>query len=125
FLAHNHSTTAVAYLAVAGNLAAVLQVLPEQLTGPLLPGLARLEAAGRLDDLRALYRKGLSGLFLVVTPAAVLLALVAGPFLSRWAGPQYGAHSTAPFLVVVAGVWFDCLAWMPVSYLLSAGRTRL
>ena len=125
FLAHNHSTTAVAYLAVAGNLATVLQVLPEQLTAPLLPGLARLEAAGRLDDLRALYRKGLSGLFLLVTPAAVLLAVVAGPFLSRWAGPQYGAHSTAPFLVAVAGVWFDCLAWMPVSYLLSSGRTRL
>ncbi|MBV9208679.1 MAG: oligosaccharide flippase family protein, partial [Actinobacteria bacterium] len=125
FLAHNHSTTAVAYLAVAGNLAAVLQVLPEQLTAPFLPGLARLEAAGRLQDLRALYRKGLSGLFLLVSPAAVLLAFVARPFLSLWAGPQYGAHSTAPFLVILAGVWLDCLAWMPVSYLLSSGRSRM
>ena len=125
FLAHNHSTTAVAYLAVASNLANVLQVLPEQLTAPLLPGLSRLEATGKLEDLRVLYRKGLSGLFLLVTPAAVMLALVARPFLSLWAGPQYGAHSMAPFLVILAGVWFDCLAWMPMSVLLSAGRTRL
>jgi O-antigen/teichoic acid export membrane protein len=102
-----------------------LQVLPEQLTAPFLPGLARLEAAGRLQDLRALYRKGLSGLFLVVTPAAVLLAFVAHPFLSLWAGSQYGAHSTVPFLVALAGVWFDCLAWMPISYLLSSGRARM
>ena len=125
FLAHNHSTTAVAYLAVAGNLATTLQVLPEQLTAPFLPGLSRLEAAGRLQELRALYLKGLSGLFLLVTPAAVLLALIARPFLSLWAGPQYGAHSTAAFLIIVAGVWFDCLAWMPMSYLLSSGHTKM
>ena len=125
FLACNHSTTAVAYLAVAGNIATTLQVLPEQLTAPFLPALARLQAAGRLQDLRALYSKGLSGLFLLVTPAAVLLAFVARPFLSLWAGSQYGTHSTAPLLVVVAGVWFDCLAWMPMSYLLSSGRARM
>jgi O-antigen/teichoic acid export membrane protein len=122
FLAHNHSTTAVAYLAVAGTVATTLQVLPGQLTAPFLPGLARLETAGRRQELRALYAKGLSGLFLLVTPAAVLLAFVGRPFLSLWAGPQYGAHSTAPFLVMLAGVWFGCLAWMPVSYLLSSGR---
>ena len=99
FLALNHSTTAVAYLAVAGTLATTLQIIPEQLTAPFLPGLARLQAAGRLHQLRALYSKGFSGLFLLVTPAAVLLAFIARPFLSLWAGPQYGAHSTVPFLV--------------------------
>lgn len=125
FLAHNHSTIAVAYFAVAVNLATTLQVLPEQMTAPLLPGFARLRAAGRNEDLRVLYEKGLVGLFLLVTPVAVLLAFVARPFLSLWAGPQYGAHSTAPFLIALAGVWFDCLAWMPNSYLLSSGRTRL
>lgn len=125
FLAYNHSTTAVAYLAVAGTLATTLQILPEQITAPFLPGLARLQAAGRLGDLRALYRKGLAGVFLLITPAAVLLAFVAGPFLSLWAGPRYGIHSTAPFLVMLAGVWFDCLAWMPVSYLLSSGRSSM
>ena len=98
---------------------------PRAANGPVLAGLARLEAAGRLHELRALYSKGLSGLFLLVTPAAVLLAFIARPFLSLWAGPQYGAHSTVPFLVMLAGVWFGCLAWMPLSYLLSSGRSRM
>jgi O-antigen/teichoic acid export membrane protein len=124
FLAHNHSAAAVAYFAVALNLANALQVLPQQLTAPLLPALARLQAAGQLQELRALYRKSLSGLFLLVTPAAVLLAFIARPFLSLWAGSQYGAHSTTPFLIALAGVWFDCLACMPTSYLMAAGRTR-
>jgi len=125
FLAHNHSTTDVAYFAVAVNLATTVQVLPEQLTAPFLPALTRLHEAGQRQELRDLYRKSLSGLFLLVTPLTVLLAFVARPFLSLWAGPQYGVHSTLPFLIVIAGVWIDCLAWLPVSYLLSAGRTKL
>jgi O-antigen/teichoic acid export membrane protein len=125
FLAHNHSTTVVAYYAVAATLATTLNVLPEQLVGPLLPGLVRLEAQGRIDEQRALYRKSLAALFLGLTPAAIILAFLAHPFLSLWAGPAYGLHSTGPLFVIVAGVWFNCMAWVPYNYLLSCGRTKL
>jgi O-antigen/teichoic acid export membrane protein len=125
FLAHNQSTVVVAYYAVAATLATTLNYLPSQLVGPLLPGLTRLEAQGRLEEHRSLYRKSLSGLFLVLTPAAIMLAFLAHPFLSLWAGPKYGLHSTGPLLVLVAGVWVNCLAWVPYTYLLSSGRTKL
>lgn len=125
FLAHNHSTVVVAYYAVAATLATTLNVLPAQLVGPLLPGLTRLEAQGRLGEHRNLYRKSLSALFLVLTPAAIILAFLAHPFLSLWAGPEYGLHSTGPFLVLVAGVWVNCLAWVPYTYLLSSGHTKI
>ncbi len=125
FLAHSQSTTVVAYYAVAVSLGLTLRVLPEQLTQPLLPGLARLEAEGRHEEHRVLYRKGLSGMFLVATPAAIMLALIAHPFISLWAGPEYGSHSTGPFLLVIAGVWFSCLGSVPYSYLLASGRTKV
>ncbi|HXW79540.1 MAG TPA: oligosaccharide flippase family protein, partial [Acidimicrobiales bacterium] len=125
FLARNHSTAEVAYYAVAATLATTLIVLPEQLVGPLRPGLTRLQAQGRTEEHRALYKKSLAGLFLLITPGAILLAFVAHPFLSVWAGPQYGLHSTGPFLVVIAGVWLNCLAYVPYSYLLSSGRTKV
>lgn len=125
FLANNHSTAMVAYYAVAATLATTLNVLPEQLVGPLLPGLARLEAEGRWQELRSLYRKSLAGLFLTLTPAAILLAFIAQPFLSLWAGPAYGVHSTGPFLIVIVGVWFNGQAWVPASYFLSSGRTKI
>jgi O-antigen/teichoic acid export membrane protein len=124
FLAHTHSTTVVAYYAVAATVGTTLNVLPEQLVGPLLPGLTRLAAQGRIEEHHALYRKSLTGLFLVLTPIAILLAFMAHPFLSLWAGPAYGVHSTAPFMAIVAGVWFSCLAWVPGYYLLSSGRTK-
>lgn len=123
FLAHNHSAAAVAYNAVAANLALVLQVLPEQLVAPLLPGMARLHASERRAELQSIYRKGLSVLFLLLTPAAILLCLVARPFMTMWAGPEYGLHSTTALLVLVVGVWFNCLAYLPNALLLSSGRT--
>jgi O-antigen/teichoic acid export membrane protein len=125
FLASDHSTVQLAYYAVAATLATTLNVLPEQLVGPLVPGLVRLEAKGRLEEHRALYRKSLVGLFLVLTPVAVMLAFLAHPFLSLWAGPQYGLHSTGPFLVIICGVWLNCLQWVPYAYLLSSGRTKI
>jgi O-antigen/teichoic acid export membrane protein len=124
-LAHNHSTAVVAYYAVAATLGTTLFVLPEQLVQPLLPGLARLEAAGRHDEHRDLYSKSLVGLYLILTPAAIMLAFLAHPFLSLWAGPLYGAHSTGPFLVIVVGVWFNALARVPVAYFLSSARTKV
>jgi O-antigen/teichoic acid export membrane protein len=125
FLSSNHSPTVVGYWSVAVTLATTLVVIPEQFLAPLLPALTRLHALGRFDELRALYRKSLVGMFLVLTPPAILLAVIAEPFLTLWAGPQYGHYSTVPFLIAVPGVWATCLARVPVSYLLASGRTTL
>lgn len=123
-LAHNRSTVVVAYYAVAASLGTILLEVPQSLVAPLLPGLIRLESSGRLEEYRSLYRKGLQGLFLVLAPAAALLAFVAHPFLSLWAGPEYGRYSTGPFFVILAGVFCNSLAYLPYSHLLASGRTR-
>jgi O-antigen/teichoic acid export membrane protein len=125
FLAHNHGTTVVAYYAVAATLATALNVLPEQLSGPLRPAFTRLATEHRFSELESLYRKGMAGLFLVLSPAAIMLAVAAHPFLALWAGPRYAANGTGPLLVLLGGVWFNSLAWMPYSYLLSQGRMRV
>jgi O-antigen/teichoic acid export membrane protein len=125
FLSANASTSAVAYYAIAITIATTLQVLPEQLGFPLIPALSRLDAEGRHEEHRALYGKSLAGLFLAVTPAAIVLALLSKPFLTLWAGPAYGAHSTVLLLVALGGVWANAFAWMPTAYMLSAGKTKV
>lgn len=124
FLSSDTSTTKVAYYAVAMTIATTLLVLPEQICSPLIPALARLEAEGEHDEHRALYAKSLAGLFLVLTPATIIIALMARPFLSLWAGPAYGAHATILLLVALAGAWANALAWVPGAYILSSGRTK-
>ncbi|MGH9106539.1 MAG: polysaccharide biosynthesis C-terminal domain-containing protein [Acidimicrobiales bacterium] len=125
FLAQNHAPSVVAYYAVAATLGTTLYVLPEQFVAPLLPALTRLRAEGRLEEHRALYRKALVGMYLLLAPAAILLAFGAGPFLSLWAGSAYGLHSTMPFLIIVVGVCVNCIYSIPNSYLLSSGHTKL
>lgn len=124
FLSANASTTALAYYAVAMTVATTLQVLPEQLQAPLMPALTRLHAGGHHEEHEALYRKSLSGLYLVLTPATIIVALLARPFLTLWAGTTYGSHGTILLLVALAGVWANALEWVPWSYMLSAGKTK-
>jgi O-antigen/teichoic acid export membrane protein len=125
FLSANTSTTVLAYYAVAMTVATTLEVLPEQLLLPVMPALARLEAAGSYDEHRELYQKTLSGLYLVLTPLVIVVALVAKPFLSLWAGPAYGVHGTTLLLVALGGVWASALAQVPSVYMLSAGKTKV
>ena len=124
FLAANASTTAVAYYAVAMTVATTLEVLPQQICSPLMPALARLQADGKEAEHRALYGKTLAGLFLVLAPAAILVAFLARPFLTLWAGPTYGTHGTVVLLVALVGMSANGLAWVPNAYILSAGKTK-
>lgn len=124
FLSANTSTTVVAYYAVAMTIASTVQVLPEQLVSPLMPALTRLEADRKQKEHRTLYGKSLAGLFLVLTPAAIVIVLLARPFLSLWAGPQYGAHSSILLVILIGGVWVNSLAQMPWTYMLSAGKVK-
>jgi O-antigen/teichoic acid export membrane protein len=123
-LAASRNTVSVAYYSVASRLATTLQTLPEQVSAPLMPALATLSAAGRREDLRSLYSKALAGLFLAVTPMAIVLATVAQPFLSIWAGPLYGTHSAGPFFVALIGVWLNCFGWVPVAFLQASGLPK-
>ena len=125
FLAHNHSTTVVAYYAVAMTIGSVLLVIPAAIAQPMFPALVRLRATGAHEELRQLYRQAQEVIFLTVTPGAIFLSFLAGPLLRLWAGPQYAEHSIFPLLVIVVGMWMNALAMVPYTYLLASGRTSL
>jgi O-antigen/teichoic acid export membrane protein len=122
-LAHFRSPTVVAYYVVAAALGSLLAVIPAAVSQPVLPALTRLASQARMVEYRRLYHQVLRGVFLVVTPAALVLAFLARPFLGLWAGPAYAAHSVVPFYVLLAGLWFSSLGYMPASQLLASGRT--
>jgi O-antigen/teichoic acid export membrane protein len=122
-IAHYRSTTEIAYYVVAWRLATLLTVIPIAVCHPLFPGFIKLKDSGQITALLALYKQALQGLFLVMTPAMLLLAFIAKPFLSLWAGKIYGVHSTDLFYIMVVGVWFNALGWLP-SYFLSLNHMR-
>jgi O-antigen/teichoic acid export membrane protein len=121
FLAGFHSSVSVAYYAVAASLASLLSVFPFAFTVPLIPALTRHLAVGNLAEHRRLYQLVLRATFLCVTPLALGLAFLGHPFLSLWAGPRYGTHSSVPFYILLAGLWFNTLGYVPQSHLIASG----
>ena len=124
-LGHYRSTTAVAYYAVASRLALLVAMIPAAVSQPLLPAVVALRGRGDDDGARALYGRALQGSFMLLTPALLMMAFIARPFLALWAGSAYGVHSTVPCFVILAGVWFSSLSWLPLTYLMAtdeAGR---
>jgi O-antigen/teichoic acid export membrane protein len=124
-LGHYRSTVEVAWYTVASRLGLLLTAVPSAVAAPLFPALVALRESGQFASARSLYRQALQGAFLVLTPTALALAFVAQPFLAAWAGDTYGRNSVDPFYIILVGVWFNSLAWIPISGLLAADRTAL
>jgi O-antigen/teichoic acid export membrane protein len=123
FLAHFHSPAAVADYAVAASLGSLLAVIPAAVAQPLFSALTRLLSQGRRDEHRSLYDQTLKGAFLLVSPAAFVIAFLAQPFLTLWAGPRYGVHSVVPLYLILVGFWFTTIAYVPLTQLLASGAT--
>jgi O-antigen/teichoic acid export membrane protein len=121
-LAYFHSPTQVAYYTVAASVGSLLAVIPAAVSQPMLASLTRLASQGRRAENRRLYHQALRGVFLLTTPAALMLAFVARPLLALWAGPVYSAHSVVAFYFILTGLWINTLAYTPFYQLLASDR---
>lgn len=119
-LGYYRSTVVVAYYAVAMRLATLASMIPAAASQPLFPAVIRLRASGQEAASRRLYGQILTASFLLFTPLLLLVALIAKPFLTLWAGPSYGIHSTVPCYLLLFGVWISSLGWLAQTYLVAA-----
>jgi O-antigen/teichoic acid export membrane protein len=58
----------------------------------------------------------------VLMPMAVLLAVVARPVLATWFGPLYARQSTPVAYILLIGVVFSAMTYVPVMLLFAAGK---
>ncbi|SEV96883.1 flippase [Natrinema salifodinae] len=73
----------------------------ESLGFTISPNFGEQKAAGQLDEARRIYETSLTNVLLLYIPAAVGLAIVAGPFLTMVFGADYAG--AVPVLQVLAG----------------------
>ncbi|HXG68168.1 MAG TPA: oligosaccharide flippase family protein [Blastocatellia bacterium] len=124
-LARYASASAVAYYAVAFTLASLLTAVPQAMSQSLLPAFSGLQAASRREQLQQLYTRAIRGNLLVIAPAAFMLCILAEPFFTLWAGPEYGRESVWPFYVLAAGVVLNTLEIIPYILLIALGKSDL
>ncbi|HYP26520.1 MAG TPA: flippase [Blastocatellia bacterium] len=125
FLTRFASVTSLAYYSVAFTVANLLLVLPAAMGQSLLPAFTRLHEQGDREGLQRLYTRALRANLLWAVPLATVVCVLAKPFFTVWAGPEFGRESTVPLYILAAGILFNVMAYIPCNLLLSMGRANL
>jgi O-antigen/teichoic acid export membrane protein len=90
------SVRALAHYTVAMTLGSFVAVAPLGMMNSLFSAFSQLRAAGSPQPLEALYRRAQRLVLLGLPPLVVGLCGLGRPFLSLWAGPEYGSESIGP-----------------------------
>jgi len=92
---------AVAFYTLSKQISDFVLAPAESLGFTISPNFGEQKAAGELEKARRIYETSLTNVLLLYIPAAVGLAIVAGPFLTMIFGTDYAA--AVPVLQVLAG----------------------
>ncbi len=111
------SVAKLAYYNVSVTLAGVLGMIPAAISVPLMPGFVQLRAAGDRVGSQRVYGSMLRLIILGSLPAAVILCVLARPFIAVWAGPDFGRESALPLYVLAFGWLFHSASYVPRSLL--------
>ncbi len=121
-LTNSTSTTTLGYYSVGFTLASMLTVFSGSIVQSLLPAFSQLQTKDTSGHLSSLYSTGVRLNILWLIPAIVFLFIVAEPFIRLWFGEDFGRESTVPFYILLAGIAFNILAYLPYSSIMASGR---
>jgi O-antigen/teichoic acid export membrane protein len=117
------SVQSLAYYSVAFMFANMGTLFSGAMLQSLLPAFSQLQRPERISEYKALFTKSMRFNIVWLLPALAILIVSARPFFTFWAGEEYGNESTMPFYILIAGLLFNILAFVPHSTILAAGRT--
>jgi O-antigen/teichoic acid export membrane protein len=124
-LSANVSVSALAYYSVSFTVASMLTMFTASMTQSLFPAFSRLQSAENREQLQSLFSRSIKMNLIWVAPALVLLGMIARPFFAVWAGEEFARESVVPFYILLAGLAFNILAYLPHSAIMASGRTDI
>ncbi|MBK9174074.1 MAG: flippase [Blastocatellia bacterium] len=119
------SVEQLAYYSVAFTIAGLMTMFSQAMTQSLLPAFSQLSGPHNLAHGRDLFSRALRLNLIVLLPALASLAVIAEPFISFWAGKDFGKESIEPFFILLIGVLFNLPSYLPMCAIISTGRTGL
>jgi O-antigen/teichoic acid export membrane protein len=119
------SVQSLAYYSIAFTFAGMTTMFSVAMVQTLMPAFSQLLTPEKKEQLRSLFtrcvRVGLIGLI----PSVMGLLIIAKPFFTLWVGPDFGRESIFPFYILLIGVFFSLLVYIPNTILISAGKSSL
>ncbi|MEP7149352.1 MAG: flippase [Acidobacteriota bacterium] len=118
------SVTVLAYYTVAFTLANMMTLFAASMAQSLIPAFSQLYSNQQVPELQALYARAIRLNLVIFAPVAMVLALIAEPFFTIWAGEEFGRESTIPFYTLLAGLMFSFAASVAGAMLVAARKTH-
>lgn len=122
-LARVANVETLAFYSVAFTFASMAGMWTAAMTQSLVPAFSQLLAPERRDFLNSLYTRSVRLNLFGLLPVVTVLFVMARPFFTIWAGPDYGRESTVPFYILLVGLLLNLNAHVAGALIVALGRT--
>lgn len=119
------SVEALAYYSVAFTFSNMATLFSVAMVQSLIPAFSQMLDPDRKAEFEALFMRVIRLTVLWVLPTFAFLVVIAKPFFTLWAGVDFGAESTLPFYILLLGLFFNLIAYIPHTSLTAHGRTDI
>lgn len=119
------SVESLAHYSVAFTFANMAITFSSAMLPALVPAFSQLASSERHEQFSALFGRGIRLNLILLLPTVMFLFVIARPFFTIWFGPEFGEKSTLPFYILLFGLFFNILAYIPHSSITAKGRTDI
>ncbi|MGI4862007.1 MAG: flippase [Janthinobacterium lividum] len=109
---------AVAQYNVPFNLAIRVRIIPSVISRTIFPRMSAQDSETSLD----FFEKATRLLAAILTPIIVLGIFAMGPFIHFWINPKFAEQAAPIGCILLVGIWFNSLAFIPITYLQAQAR---
>lgn len=117
------SVKSLAYYSVAATLAGMATMFSWAMVQSLIPAFSQLLKPGSKGHFDSLFSRSLRLTIIALLPILMGLFVSAEPFFTYWAGEDFGRESSLPFYLLLLGLTFNVISYVPYSALLAAGKS--
>ena len=119
------SVESLAHYSVAFTFALMATLFSGSMLQSLIPAFSQLLAPEKRLQMESLFLRALRANVIGMLPVLTFLFVIARPLFTVWAGEDFGRESTLPFYILLGGLFFNVLAYVPVSLIMAYGRTDM
>jgi O-antigen/teichoic acid export membrane protein len=119
------SVESLAYYTIAFTFASMAMMFSLSMVQSLLPAFSQLLHPEKREQFNTLFERGIKFCVIGLLPTLMFLFVLAKPFFTLWAGPDFGRESSRPFYILLAGLLFNIVAHVPYGCLVAAGKTDM
>ena len=117
------SVKSLAYYSVASTFANMTTMFSMAMVQTLIPAFSQLLAPDKKAQLDALFTRSVRISLMGIIPSIMFLMIIAKPFFTIWAGQEFGNGSIYPYYILLIGIFFSILVYVPNCILLASGRS--